>query len=161
MLSFFTDNNNLNACQKLEKNLRFACLRFLLNPSSPQPPPCPFPKCVQKIKSVRNLCAMSPVFSGSEKIWVYKDSRWHLPAFQDKLWSWSPLLQRSLIQTQWLCQEDSDYFCTQTNWQCSEPLCAEILDSHSYASGSVSHFKWHRLIWLLNEKTKYHEQMKR
>lgn len=68
MLSFFTDNNNLNACQKLEKNLKFACLGFLLNPSSPQPPPCPFPKCVQKIKSVRNLCAMSPVFSGSEKI---------------------------------------------------------------------------------------------
>lgn len=114
---------------------------FLLNLSLPKPPPCPLPKYVQEIKSIRNDCVMSPILSSSEEMLVFKASSWHPPAFQDKLQIWSPLLQRSLIETQWLCQEGGDYFCSHTNWQFSEPLCAEILDSYSYASGSISHFK--------------------
>lgn len=54
VLSFFMDNiNNLNVCQKLGKN-SLLILGFLLNLFLPKPSPCPFPKYMEKIKSIRN-----------------------------------------------------------------------------------------------------------
>lgn len=159
MLSFIMENGKQNVCQKIGEKKQFADFSFSWIHHRLSFLPLPSQNVCRKNKNIRNSCdELCP-------LWLWRSEILKPPPgicwlFKANCGAWAHSSRGPCFKPVVFVRRTVTTFAhTRTGSFLSHSAEKSLILIHVHQG--VPHFKWHQLIWLSNEKTKYHEQMKR